>query len=104
MEGARVWPDLVASGNSFALTTRIWLFIGLLTMLTGTMAHGLIVYAQHSVALSTISIAQVAQPALAVVWSVVLLSQEVNGRQIVGMVVVVVGLVLVSMEAQRQRR
>ena len=41
-------------------------------------------YAQKTIQIGTIGIAQVAQPALAVVWSFLLLGEVVNDRQVVG--------------------
>jgi len=44
-------------------------------------AQGLLVFAQKTIQIGTIGIAQVAQPALAVVWSYLLLAEVINGRQ-----------------------
>ena len=47
----------------------------ILTFITGVAAHGLMVFAQKTIQIGTIGIAQVAQPALAVVWSFLLLGE-----------------------------
>ena len=49
------------------------------------------VFAQKTIQIGTIGIAQVAQPALAVVWSFLLLGEVINHRQMVGIAIVVGG-------------
>jgi drug/metabolite transporter (DMT)-like permease len=73
----------------------------LLALLTGTIAHGLMVYAQKSVPIGVISMLQVSQPALAVMWSVLFLGSVVNGWQIVGMALVIIGLAAVTLQTRR---
>ena len=63
-----------------------------LTFLTGVIAHALLVFAQKLIPIATIGVMQSAQPALAVLWGVIILGETVNSPQIVGMVLVVVGL------------
>ena len=48
------------------------------------------------------SLMQVGQPALAVVWSAIFLSQSIRGLQVVGMVMVVFGLATVVVQTQRR--
>ena len=55
-----------------------WTYMLILTFLIGVAAHGLMVFAQKTIQIGTIGIAQVAQPALAVVWSFLLLGEVVN--------------------------
>ena len=71
-------------------------------MLTGMIGHGLIVFAQREVDVGTISIIQVAQPAIAVVWGYLLLGEEIRAAQIPGMVLVIVGLVAFTIVSQRR--
>ncbi|MFN8049821.1 MAG: DMT family transporter [Acidimicrobiales bacterium] len=87
-----VLPLAIAEGGVFSLTATGWTFTIVLAFLTGVAAHGLNVYAQRSVQIGTIGIAQVIQPALAVVWSYLVLSEALNGRQAIGIAVVVGGL------------
>ena len=63
-------------------------------------------YAQKTIQIGTIGIAQVAQPALAVVWSFLLLGEVVNGRQVAGIAIVMGGLLafVVLTPARRARR
>lgn len=69
----------------------------------GTTAHGLMVYAQKAVPIGVISMLKVSQPALAVVWSVLFLDSTVRGIQVVGMVLVLVGLATLTVQTQRGR-
>jgi drug/metabolite transporter (DMT)-like permease len=87
-----VLPLAVLHGDVFGLSATGWTFMLILTLTSGVAAQGLMVFAQKTIQIGTIGIAQVAQPALAVVWSFLLLGEIVNGRQIAGIVVVVVGL------------
>lgn len=91
----------VFPGSLDDITGRSVVFIMILAVLTGTVAHGLMVYAQRSVPIGLISMLQVSQPALAVLWSFLFLDSTVNGIQIVGMVLVLVGLATVTWRTQR---
>jgi drug/metabolite transporter (DMT)-like permease len=65
------------------------------------------VFAQKTIQIGTIGIAQVAQPALAVVWSFLLLGEVVNHRQTAGIAIVVSGLlafVVLNQRGDRTRR
>jgi drug/metabolite transporter (DMT)-like permease len=84
LAGDEIWP----------LSTRGWIAVVLLTLLTGIAAHGLIVFAQHSVPVASIGVIQSGQPALAVFWAWLILGETVQPVQIPGMVLVVVGLAL----------
>jgi drug/metabolite transporter (DMT)-like permease len=96
-----ILPLVLASGNVTAVTWRSLVFTLILAVVTGTAAHGFIVFAQRTVPVGTISIMQVAQPALAVLWSVLLLSQSVRPIQLVGMALVMVGLIAVTLSSRR---
>ena len=52
-----------------------WTYMLILTFLTGVAAHGLLVFAQKTIQIGTIGIAQEVQPALAVLWSFLLLGE-----------------------------
>ncbi len=96
-----VLPIALGSGRIAHVTWRSVAFIALLTLLTGTVAQGLMVFAQHAVAVGTISIMQVGQPAIAVVWSVLFLGAHLEAIQLVGMALVVIGLFMVIFVTQR---
>ena len=87
-----VLPLALANGDVFGLSGTGWTFTLILTITSGVAAQGLLVFAQKSIQIGTIGIAQVAQPALAVVWSYLLLGEVVNDRQVAGIAAVMGGL------------
>ena len=87
-----VLPLAIANGDVFGMSGTGWTYMLILTFLTGVAAHGLMVFAQKTIPIGTIGIAQVVQPALAVVWSFLLLGETLRGWQIVGIAIVVGGL------------
>lgn len=103
--GAVILPLMliVFPGTITKVTWRSVVFIVLLGVVTGTAAHGLMVFAQKYVPVGVISMLQVSQPALAVLWSVLFLGSTVNGIQLVGGALVIAGLVAVTLQTQRSR-
>jgi drug/metabolite transporter (DMT)-like permease len=99
-----VLPLAIAHGDVFKMSGTGWTFMLILTFTSGVAAQGLMVFAQKSIQIGTIGIAQVAQPALAVVWSFLLLSEVVNHRQIAGIAIVVGGLLAFVVLNQRGDR
>jgi drug/metabolite transporter (DMT)-like permease len=99
-----VLPLAVAHGGVFGLSGTGWTYMLILTFTSGVAAQGLLVFAQKSIQIGTIGIAQVAQPALAVVWSFLLLGEVVNGRQVSGIAIVTGGLLAFIMLNQRGDR
>ena len=95
---------ILAGDDLWPLTAKGWIAIGLLAVLTGMLGHGLIAFAQTEVDVGTISIIQVAQPALAIGWSYLLLGEEIRSAQVPGMVLVIVGLVAFTVVSQRRLR
>src|SRR4051812_8239385 len=87
-----VLPLAIAHGDVFGMSGTGWTYMLILTFTSGVMAQGLNVFAQKSIQIGTIGIAQVAQPALAVVWSFLLLGEVVNVRQAAGIALVIAGL------------
>lgn len=94
---------IVFPGQLGQVTWRSVVFIVILGVITGTAAHGLMVFAQQSVPIGVISMLQVSQPAMAVLWSVIFLGSAVRSIQIVGMALVILGLVMVTIQTQRAR-
>jgi drug/metabolite transporter (DMT)-like permease len=92
LDGDELWP----------LGADAWFAAALLSVLTGMLAHGLIVAAQRDVDVATIGILQVSQPALAVAWSYILLGEEIRWAQVPGMVLVLVGLAAFTWVSQRR--
>jgi drug/metabolite transporter (DMT)-like permease len=91
----------IAGGGLFSLSTKGWIAVTILTIGTGMVAHGLIIFAQQHLPVATISIMQTGQPALAVFFGFVILGESVRAPQIVGMVLVVIGLSLFTWSSQR---
>ena len=95
---------ILAGDELWPLTARGWVSVCLLAVLTGMLGHGLIVFAQHKVDVGTISIIQVAQPAIAVGWGYLLLGEEIRPAQVPGMILVIVGLIAFTVVSQRRLR
>jgi drug/metabolite transporter (DMT)-like permease len=87
-----VLPLALLQGDVLGLSGRGWAYTLLLTFLTGVAAHGLLVFAQKTIQIGTIGIAQVVQPALAVVWSYLLLDEHLRRWQVIGIAIVISGL------------
>ena len=98
-----ILPVVVWRGEVTAISGHGLIFVGLLVLVTGTLAQGMIQFAQRTVPVGTIGLLQVAQPALSVTWSVIFLDQLIRPIQIVGMVLVMVGLVAIVVHGQRSR-
>jgi drug/metabolite transporter (DMT)-like permease len=87
-----VLPLAIANGDVFGLSRTGWTYMLVLAFLIGIAAHGLMVFAQKTIQIGTIGIAQVVQPALAVVWSFLLLGERLGHWQIIGIAIVISGL------------
>jgi drug/metabolite transporter (DMT)-like permease len=101
-----VLPLAVANGDVFGLTAKGWIFTLLLTFISGVAANGLMVYAQRTIQIGTIAVAQVVQPAIAVVWSFLLLGETVRTGQVIGIAVATAGLaafILINQRGDRAR-
>ena len=96
-----VLPLAVAHGGVFGMSSTGWTYMLILTFLTGVAAHGLMVFAQRTIQIGTIGISQVIQPALAVVWSFLLLGEVLRRGQVVGIVIVMSGLLAFLVLNQR---
>jgi len=98
-----VLPVALAHGGVLEMSGTGWKYTLLLALTSGITAQGLLVYAQKSIQIGTIGISQVAQPALAVVWSSLLLPEVINGRQALGIAIVMAGLAAFTLLNQRRR-
>jgi drug/metabolite transporter (DMT)-like permease len=87
-----VLPLAIANGGLLGMSGTGWTYTLLLTFLIGVGAHGLLVFAQRTIQIGTIGIAQVVQPALAVVWSFLLLGETLRVRQLLGIAICMSGL------------
>lgn len=95
-------PITLVNHDLASFDGRQMIYIVVLTLLTGVVAHGLIVFTQRKVPIGIMSLMQVGQPALAVVWSAIFLSQGIRALQVLGMVMVVIGLAAVVVQTQRR--
>ena len=99
-----VLPLAIAHGGIFGMSGTGWTYMLILTFLTGVAAHGLLVFAQKTIQIGTIGIAQEVQPALAVVWSFLLLGETLRPWQAAGIAIVVGGLLAFTVLNQRASR
>lgn len=94
-------PVMLVRGGATDMSTKAWIVVLVLTLLTGTGAHGMIVFAQQSLPIATIGIMQIGQPALAVMWAALLLDETIRPLQILGMAMVLTGLGLFTWSSRR---
>jgi len=92
---------VVAGDEILSMTRRGWLVAAVLAILTGMIAHGCIAFAQQHLPIATITVMQTSQPALAVFFAFLILGEEVRGLQVVGMVLVIVGIAAFTLVSQR---
>ncbi len=98
-----VLPLAIANGDVFGMSGTGWTYMLILTFLSGVAANGLMVYAQKTIPIGTIAIAQVVQPALAVVWSFLLLGETLRGGQFVGIAIAISGLAALPRDEPARR-
>jgi drug/metabolite transporter (DMT)-like permease len=99
-----VLPLAIANGGMFGMSGTGWTYMLILTFLIGVAGHGLMVFAQKTIPIGTIGIAQVVQPSLAVVWSFLLLGEVVRGWQVIGIAAASGGLAAFLVLNQRSVR
>ena len=94
---------IIAGDEIWPMPAKGWVAASLLALLTGMLGHGLIAFAQRELDIATIGIIQVAQPALAVCWSYMILGETIKVAQVPGMILVITGLVAFTVISQRRR-
>jgi drug/metabolite transporter (DMT)-like permease len=99
-----VLPLALANGDVFGMSSTGWIYTLLLAFLIGIAGQGLLVFAQRTIQIGTIGISQVVQPALAVVWSFLLLGETVRDRQVLGIALAMSGLLGFLVLNQRGNR
>jgi drug/metabolite transporter (DMT)-like permease len=88
-------------GALVALTATGWAVVALLAVTAGTISHGLLTWAQSRVAVGTISMLQLAQPGLGVLWAATLLGEAVTPVQVLGMMIVLGAVGAVAWQTAR---
>jgi drug/metabolite transporter (DMT)-like permease len=96
-----VLPFAAGTGGMFSLSAKGWVVCAVLAVVTGTMAHGLLVWAQGHVPVSTSSMLTLAQPGFAVMWAWLVLDESVRPIQVAGMVAVLAALAVITLTAAR---
>src|SRR3954464_12004112 len=99
-----VLPVAVVHGGMLSMSGTGWTYTLILAFTSGITAQGLLIYAQSTIQIGTIGIAQIAQPALAVVWASLLLGEVINPRQMTGIAIVMAGLFAFTVLNQRGGR
>lgn len=92
---------VLAGDEIFGMTARGWMVASGLALLTGMVAHGCIAFAQQHLPIATITVMQTAQPALAVFFAFLILGESVVPLQVVGMVLVLIGITAFTLTSQR---
>lgn len=83
------------------LTPKAWALIAVMAVTAGMLAHGLITWAQRRIPVGTISLLQLGQPGLSVLWAATFLSESVRAIQIVGMAVVLAAVGAIAYSSSR---
>jgi drug/metabolite transporter (DMT)-like permease len=99
-----VLPLAIANGDVFGMSRTGWTYTLVLTALSGVVANGLMVFAQKTIQIGTIAIAQVVNPVLAVLWSFLFLGETLRTGQVVGIAIAVGGLLAFILMSQRDER
>ena len=101
-----VLPLAIANGDVFGLSATGWTYMLVLTALSGLAANGLMVFAQKSIQIGTIAIAQVGAAGARGAVVVLLLGETLRGGQVVGITVAMGGLlafILINQRGERAR-
>jgi inner membrane transporter RhtA len=100
--GLVLLPMSIPQGFVGAIPAHGWPWLVLLTLCNGIVAHSLLLTAQRSVGVGTISTVQLSQPALAAAFAAVLLGEHVRAIQVVGMAIVIASLGLYTLTVRRR--
>ncbi len=96
---------LTAHGPSHLATlpTKAWALIGLMGVTSGVISHGLIAWAQQRIPVGTISMLQLGQPGLGVMWGFVFLGEAVIPVQLVGMAIILAAVGTIAWTTSQTR-
>jgi drug/metabolite transporter (DMT)-like permease len=87
----------------FGVSARGWLVVAVLAVTSGVVSHGLIAWAQQRVAVGTVSMLQLAQPALGVLWAATFLGESVRPAQLAGMALVLGAVATIAHRTTHRR-
>ncbi len=92
--GDELWP----------LSAKAWIAVGILSVMTGMVGHGLLYYAHRSVPIASISMLQTSQPTMSTFWAWVLLGETITLGQVPGMALVTIGVAMAVWLSHRPSR
>jgi drug/metabolite transporter (DMT)-like permease len=98
---------LVSAGGPaslVALSTKGWVLVAALAIMAGVVSHGLIAWAQRRIPVGTISMLQLGQPALGVLWAATFLGESVKPIQLLGMAIVVCAVGTIAWRSTQQTK
>lgn len=95
----------VTSGpdEMFGVSAKGWLVVTVLAVTSGVVSQGLIAWAQLQVPVGTVSMLQLTQPALGVLWAATFLDESVRPAQIAGMALVLAAVATIAHRTARPR-
>jgi drug/metabolite transporter (DMT)-like permease len=85
----------------FRVPLHGWVLIAVMAVASGLLSHGILAWSQRRVPVSTISLIQVAQPALSASWAYLALGETVRPVQVAGMAVVLLAVGGIVLRASR---
>ncbi len=97
-----VLPVALGTGDILELSAKAWILCLVLALVTGTLAHGLLVWAQGHVPVSTSSMLTLAQPSFAALWAFIILGESVRLVQVLGMALVLGALAILATSSARE--
>lgn len=78
------------------LTAKGWVLVAVMAVTSGMISHGLIAWAQQRIPIGTISMLQLGQPGLGVLWAAAFLGESVKAIQLVGMAIVLAAVGVIA--------
>jgi drug/metabolite transporter (DMT)-like permease len=89
---ATAFPVALSTGKTFDVSAKGWLLIAAMAVTSGMVAHGLLIWSQSRVPVSTTSLMQISQPPLATLWAFVFVGEAIRAVQAVGMALVLLAV------------
>jgi drug/metabolite transporter (DMT)-like permease len=89
--------------ETLGVSAKGWLIVTVLAVTSGVVSHGLIAWAQQRVAVGTVSMLQLTQPALGVLWAAAFLGESVRPVQLAGMALVLSAVAMIAHRTARRQ-